>query len=208
MKKVRVILASDQTLVGAAIRSFLENCHAVEVLATVQIGPKARKMIAQNKPDLLFLHLAMRGYEGLEKAGRFLKGFPKLPNILLTVNNSVEYLAKALQIGAKSILSQTARPDEFNRALRAAMRGNLYISPRLPQPHAENMAFEKLTPRQRSVLKLMAEGKSTKEIARALGLSAKTVEFHRARLMERLRIYDVASLVRLAARVGLVSIDC
>jgi DNA-binding NarL/FixJ family response regulator len=207
MKKLRVILGNDHTLVSAAIRSFLENCRGMEVLATVRIGPKARKLIAQKKPDLLFLYLAMRGYEGLEKAERFLKGFSRLPNILLTVNNSAEYLTKAVQIGAKAILSQTARPNELKRALRAVMSGNLYISPQLPKPHPENMAFEKLTPRQRSVLKLMAEGKSTKEVARALSLSAKTVEFHRARLMERLGIYDVAGLVRLAARVGLVSID-
>ena len=207
MKKPRVIIANDQTLVSAAIRTYLEGCQGMEVLATVRLGPQTRKTIRQKKADLLFLYLATRGYEGLEKAESVLKAFPRLPSVLLAINNSQEYTARALQAGVDAILPQTAKPVELERALRAVMRGNKYISPDLPQTEAREIPFQKLTPRQRTVLRLMAEGKSTKEVAKAMGLSPKTVEFHRARLMERLQIYDVAGLVRLAVRVGLVSID-
>lgn len=207
MKKLRVIIGNEHTLVSAAIRSYLEGSHGMEVLATVRIGPEARKAIRQKKPDLLFLYLATRGYEGLDKAEGVLKAAPRVPSILLTINNSQEYTARALQAGADAVLPQTAKPVELERALRAILRGNSYLSPNLPNGEPRETPFHKLTPRQRSVLKLMAEGKSTKQVAKALSLSPKTVEFHRARLMERLGIYDVAGLVRLAARVGLVSID-
>jgi DNA-binding NarL/FixJ family response regulator len=208
MKKLRVIVANDHTLVSAAIRTFLETKQGMEVLASVRIGPEARKVVRQKKPELLFLYLGVRGFEGLEKAEGLLKSFPRLPNVLLAVNNSREYVARAFQAGVDAILPQTAKAGELEKAVRAAMRGGSYISPILPKPEATSTAFDKLTPRQRSVLTLMAEGKSTKGIAKALGLSPKTVEFHRARLMERLDIYNVPGLVRLAARVGLVSIEC
>lgn len=207
MKKVRVIVANDHTLISAAIRSFVENCHGMEVLGSVRIGSNARRLISRKKPNLLVLYLAMRGYEGLERAEKMLKGFPKLPSVALTVNNSAEYVAKALRIGLDGVLPQMAPPVEFSRAVRAVMQGNRYLSPQLPKAGPDKTPFETLTPRQRSVLRLMAEGNSTKEVARALKVSPKTVEFHRARLMERLEIYDVPGLVRLAARVGLVSID-
>ena len=207
MKKLRVIIGNDQTLVSAAMRSFLETCHGMEVVGTVRIGSAARKVIVQKRPDLLFLYLAMRGYEGLEKAEKMLKGLSRVPSILLTANSSAEYVSKALRLGVNAVLPQMAGPGELKNAVRGAMRGGSYLSPKLPKAPQEATAFEKLTPRQRSVLKLMAEGNSTKEIATTLKLSAKTVEFHRARLMERLGIYDVPGLVRLAARVGLVSID-
>ena len=207
MKKLRVIIANDQTLVSAAIRSFLETRMGMEVLASIRIGPKARGFISRKGPDLLFLYLGARGYEGLERAEKLLKALPKLPAVLLTVNNSSEYVARARQSGVNALLSQTAQPNECEKAVRAALRGDLYISPKLPNAKAQKTPFDKLTPRQRSVLKLMAEGKSTKHIAKALSLSPKTVEFHRARLMERLDIYNVPGLVRLAARVGLISIE-
>jgi len=207
MKKLRVIVANDHTLVSAAIRSFLETSLCMNVLASVRIGPKARRLITGKRPDLLFLYLGVRGYDGLERAEKLLKPFPRLASILLTANNSDEYMAKALRIGVKAVLPLTAQPIELEKAVRAAVRGNSYLSPKLPRVTPSKTPFERLTPRQRSVLKLMAEGKSTKEVAKSLSLSPKTVEFHRARLMDRLDIYDVAGLVRLAARVGLVSID-
>jgi DNA-binding NarL/FixJ family response regulator len=206
MKKLRAIIANDQTLVSAAIRAYLESSQRMEVLASVRMA-QARPVIRRKKPDVLFLYLAVRGYEALEKAETLINAFPRLPNVALIVNNSREYIASALQAGIKAILPQTAKPSELERAIRAVMAGNAYISPRLPKPIPRETPFDKLTPRQRAVLTLMAEGKSTKEVARSLGLSPKTVEFHRARLMERLQIYDVPGLVRLAARVGLVSID-
>jgi DNA-binding NarL/FixJ family response regulator len=207
MKKLRVIIANDHTLVSAAIRSFLESHQQMDVLASVRIGPLARQLITRKRPDLLFMYLGQRGYDGLERAEKFLKGLPRLPVILLTVNRSNEYVSKALRIGAKGLLPMTAQPGELAKAVRAASNGRPYLSPQLPKVEPTKSKFEKLTPRQRSVLRLMAEGKSTKEVAKSLGLSPKTVEFHRARLMERVEIYDVPGLVRLAARVGLVSID-
>lgn len=207
MKNLGVIIANDHTVISAGIRCFLEHSLGMEVLATVRLGPGARRLVSRKKPDLVFLYLALRGYGGLEKAERLLKKFPKLPAVLLAVNNSQEYVSRALEAGVQAIIPVSAKPKELKRAIRAAVRRATFVSPTLPRPANGKAPFEKLTPRQRSVLKLMAEGNSTKEVARALKLSAKTVEFHRARLMKRLDIYDVPGLVRLAARVGLVSID-
>src|SRR5690349_8785022 len=179
MKKLRAIIANDQTLVSAAIRAYLEDSQNMEVLASVRMGPQARAVIRRKKPDVLFLYLAIRGYEALEKAENLISAFPKLPNIALIVNNSQEYIAGALQAGINAILPQTAKPRELDDAIRAVMAGNAYISPRLPRPIPRATPFDKLTPRQRAVLTLMAEGKSTKQVARSLGLSPKTVEFHR-----------------------------
>jgi len=207
VKKLRVIIANDHTLVSVAIRSFLETNLQMDVLASVRIGPKARQTIVRKKPNVLFLYLGQRGYEGLERAEKLLKSFSRLPVILLTANQSEEYVAKALRIGVNGVLPITAQPNELNKALRAAIRKRNYISPQLPKAEPRMTPFERLTPRQRSVLRLMAEGQSTNNVAQSLSLSPKTVEFHRSRLMERLGIYDVPGLVRLAARVGLVSID-
>src|SRR5688572_13708920 len=102
MKNVRVIIANDHTLVSASIRCFLEKSLGMEVLASVRIGPRARVLIARKKPELLFLYLGMRGYEGLEKTERLLKAFPKLPTVLLSVNSSKEYIAKALRTGVNA----------------------------------------------------------------------------------------------------------
>src|SRR5687768_12048555 len=154
MKKLRVIIANDQTLVSAAIRSFLERCHGMEVVASARLGSNARKAITEKKPNLLFLYLAMRGYEGLEKVEKMLKGRSRLPCILLTANNSAEYVSKALRLGVNAILPQMAGPGELKRAVSAAMRGTSYTSPKLPKTTPEETAFEKLTPRQRAVLKL------------------------------------------------------
>lgn len=207
MKRLRVIIANDQTLVSAAIRTYLEACRDMEVLGTVRLGPETTRLIRRKRPELLFLYLGARGCEGLKKAESVLRVFPRIPNILLAANNSKEYIARALQAGVDAILSQTSKPGELEKAVRAVMRGNTYVSPILPKPNTHETPFDKLTPRQRDVLRLMAEGKSTKEQAKTLSLSPKTVEFHRARLMERVGIYDVPGLVRLAVRAGLVSID-
>src|SRR5688572_2666114 len=207
MKNVGVIIANDHTLVSAGIRCFLEQSLGMEVLATVRMGSKARSVISKKKPELLFLYLGVRGFEGLEKAERLLKPFPRLPSVLLAVNNSKEYVSKALAAGVNADLPQTVKPKALTKAIQTAMRNGSFVSAKLLKATLNEMPFEKLTPRQRSVLKLMAEGNSTKKIATTLTLSAKTVEFHRARLMKRLDIYDVPGLVRLAARVGLVSID-
>src|SRR4026209_2147881 len=118
MKKLRVIIANDHTFVSAAMRTYLEGCKGMEVVATVRVGPQARKAIRQKKPDLLFLYLATRGYEGLDRVEDVLKAFPRLPGILLAVNNSHEYTARALQVGATAVLPQTAKPTELEKAIR------------------------------------------------------------------------------------------
>src|SRR5688572_13947909 len=161
MKNVRVIIANDQTLVSASIRCFLKNSLGMEVLASVRLGPRARGIIARKKPELLFLYLGERSYEGLEKTQRLLKAFPKLPSVLLSVNSSKEYVAKALRTGVNAIFPTTAQPKEVQQAIRAALRGGSFLSVKLPKPAREltgKTAFERLTARQRSVLKLMAEG--------------------------------------------------
>jgi DNA-binding NarL/FixJ family response regulator len=154
---------------------------------------------------------------GLETAARVTKEFPGVRVIILSMHANEEYVCRAMQAGAAGYLLKDADPDELERALRAVAAGETYLTPAiskhvisdyLRRVSGEKTTSELLTPRQREILQLIAEGKSTKEMARILQISAKTVETHRAQLMERLEIHDIAGLVRYAIRSGLVKLDC
>jgi DNA-binding NarL/FixJ family response regulator len=213
---VRIILADDHTLMRAGIRALLENIADVEVVAEASDGAQVLELLKNQPPDILLTDIAMPGMNGLETAARVTKEFPGVRVIILSMHANEEYVCRAMQAGAAGYLLKDADPDELERALRAVAAGETYLTPAiskhvisdyLRRVSGEKTASEPLTPRQREILQLIAEGKSTKEMARILQISAKTVETHRAQLMERLEIHDIAGLVRYAIRAGLVKLD-
>ena len=212
MANLRVLLADDHALVRAGMRSLLRDIEGVEVVGEAADGGEALALAAREKPDAVLLDIAMKGMSGLEAAARFREQLPAVKVIILSMHASEEYVLQALRAGAAAYLIKDSATAELELALKSVMRGETYLSPAISRQvvdgYVQRMGggapVDPLTPRQREVLKGIAEGRSTKRIAADLGLSVKTVETHRAQIMERLRIRDVAGLVRYAMRTGLV----
>lgn len=211
---LRVLLADDHALVRAGIRSLLADLPGVEVVGEAGDGHEALGLVRERAPHVLLLDIGLPGLNGLEVAARVAAAHPATRVIMLSMHAHDEYVQGALRAGAAGYLLKDASVPELELALRAVTRGETYLSPAVSKRlvrelvgrrDAEPRLAEALTPRQREVLQLIAEGHSTKEIAHRLGLSVKTVESHRAQIMERLDIRDVPGLVRWAIRAGLVS---
>ena len=212
MPALRVLLADDHALVRAGMRSLLRDIESVEVVGEAADGAQALALAERERPDVVLLDIAMKGMNGLEAAARFRELHPGIKVIILSMHASEEYVLQALRAGAAAYLIKDSATAELEIALRSVMRGETYLSPAISRQVVEGYVQrvgagtgeDPLTPRQREVLKRIAEGRSTKEIAFDLGLSVKTVETHRAQIMERVGIRDVAGLVRYAMRTGLV----
>jgi DNA-binding NarL/FixJ family response regulator len=213
---MRVLLADDHTLVRAGIRTLVERLPGVSVVAETGDGREAVELCERLRPDVVLLDVTMPGLNGLEAAPRIAKASPATRILVLSMHASEGYVAQALRAGVHGYLIKDAAATELEVALRSVMRGEPYMSPAISRHVVDGFLrgagtpaspLALLTARQREILQLVAEGRSTKEIAADLGLSVKTVETHRAQLMERLEIRDVAGLVRLAIREGLVSSD-
>jgi DNA-binding NarL/FixJ family response regulator len=215
MQTIRVLLAEDHTLVRAGIRTLLQSLAEVQVVAEADNGYDALRLIEEHQPDVVLLDIGMPGLNGLEVA-RAARKFPHVRVIILSMHVSEEYVWQALRAGVAGYLLKDAGTAELELAVKAVARGESYLSPAVSKHVVANYAravggelspFERLTPRQREILQLIAEGHTTKQIAEALHLSVKTVETHRTQLMEHLDIHDIAGLVRYAIRMGLVIPD-
>jgi DNA-binding NarL/FixJ family response regulator len=216
MKPIRVLLADDHALVRAGIRALVQNIEGVEVVGEAVDGREALSAIKRHQPDLVLMDISMAGLNGLEAASRVARDFPTVRVIILSAHANEEYVCQALRAGASGYLLKDAGTSELDLAIKAVARGETYLSPGvskhviadyLRRTGGESGALELLTPRQREILQLIAEGQTTKQIANTLHISVKTVETHRTQLMERLDIHDVAGLVRFAVRMGLVKTD-
>ena len=219
---MRVLLADDHTLVRAGIRVLLTALPEIESVIEAGDGQEALALLLETRPDLALIDIGMPGLNGLELAARVSREAPATRLVILSMHSTPAHVAQALRAGVSGYLLKDAAADELPLLLRAVMRGETYLSPAISKQvvdgylgrtaaagagNAEGGTLEVLTPRQREILQLVAEGKSTKEIAQLLSLSVKTVETHRAQIMDRLGIRDLAGLVRYAIRTGLVSPD-
>jgi DNA-binding NarL/FixJ family response regulator len=215
---MRVILADDHQLVRAGLRALLQSFPDVEVLAECGDGHEALALVDRMQPDVLLLDVTLPGLNGLEVALRVPKASAHTRVLILSMHAGAEYVGQALRAGVAGYLIKDSAVDELRVALDAIRVGRKYLSPAISQTvlsgylrtgdsPPERAQLDVLTPRQREVLQLIAEGHGTREIAGRLHLSVKTVETHRSQLMERLAIHDVPGLVRFAIRVGLVSAD-
>ena len=214
MKKVRVLLADDHTLVRAGIRSLLETLDGIEVVAECGDGREALDLITLHRPDIALLDIGMPGLNGIEIARQVSRASPRTKVVILSMYDDKTYVTQTMRAGVAGYLLKGAAVAELPLAIKSVMAGETYLTPKVSRhvvhgflnddkPAAEPV--EGLTQRQREILQLIAEGRSTREIAGILDVSVKTVETHRARLMERLDIHDVPGLVRFAIRSGLVS---
>lgn len=211
--KTRVLLADDHDLVRAGIRSLLEKMPEIEVIAETGNGREAIELTKNLLPDVILMDIAIPGLNGLEALARLSKELPAVKVIILSMYANEEYVLQALRAGACGYLLKDVAVSELELALRAVTRGETHLSSRISRQVIGNYLErlgnesswrEELTPRQREIIQLIAEGNSTKDIAFLLKVSVKTVEAHRAQVMARLGIHDVVGLVRYAMRAGLV----
>jgi DNA-binding NarL/FixJ family response regulator len=213
MNPIRVLLADDHTLVRAGLRRLLEELPDVVVVGEAANGVELLALATQLQPDLVLTDIDMPGLNGLEATARLLKLQPQTRVIILSMHQNEEYVRQALMHGAMGYLLKDAAPVELELAIKAVLRGDTYLSPAVSKgvlsDYVQRLRGDEkpgalLTSRQREILQLVAESHSTKEIARRLDLSVKTVDTHRSRLMNQLDIHDVAGLVRYAMRTGLI----
>ena len=212
---IRVVLADDHPIVRAGIRAELEKVPDTIVVGEAEDGRAAVELVRKLQPAAVFMDISMRGLNGLEATSRITKEFPNVKVIILSMHQNDEYFWQALKAGASGYLLKKAATTELGAAIRQVLGGEIYLTheisvrlvKKLPLHHLahQKTPLESLSERQREILQLIAEGQTTKAIAMVLKVSPKTVEYHRAKLMENLKIFDVPGLVRFALQSGLIS---
>ena len=214
-KKARLLIADDHSILLAGLRRLLgDTC---EVVGTVEDGRALVAAAEQLKPDVIVLDISMPILNGLDAARQIKKSVPDVKLIFLTMHSSPTYATEAIKVGASGYLLKQSAVSELQQAIEAVLGGQTYLTPSITKPILDRMlqpdqteirkSLTDLTPRQREVLQLVGEGKSTKDIAALLNVSVKTVEFHKARLMEQLDLHSTPALIRFAIAEGLVSAE-
>jgi len=215
---IRVIVADDHHLVRQGIRMLLEKAEDIEVVAEAEDGLEAVELAERLTPDIVVMDISMPRLNGVQATELILSRLDATQVVMLSMHADETIVRQALRRGAKAYVLKRAVGEELLLAVRAANQGETYLSPpiasfvtkeflTLSDESDGSSAFERLTPRERQVLQLLAEGSTNSTIACELVVSVKTVEKHRASLMSKLDIHDLAGLVRLAIKQGLVSID-
>jgi DNA-binding NarL/FixJ family response regulator len=231
MAPARIVLVDDHALVRAGLRAIVEKLADVQVVGEASDGREALAIVAEDPPDLVLMDVTMPGFNGLEATARIVARSPRTRVIIVSVHSDAASVLDAIDAGAAGYVLKDASVAELELAIRAVTKGGTFLSPLVSQhvieeyrrrpvaprladsgsppreSHGDRAQLARLTPRQREILQLVAEGASTRAMARSLNVSVKTVESHRAQLMERLGIHDVAGLVRFALRAGLIRDD-
>lgn len=214
VQSIRLMLVDDHAIVRAGLCALLRTFPRFEVVMETGDGREALECLDTCRPDVVMLDIAMPGLNGLEVAERMVKAHPAVRILILSMHANEEYVWRALQIGVRGFLLKDASAAEFERAVMAVAKGETFLcekvarcitGDRLARSVGRLEPLQRLTPRQREILQLLAEGRNVKEIADLLQISPKTVETHRAQIMERLDITNLAGLVRYAMRTGVVS---
>jgi len=218
MGKIKVLLAEDHTIVRHGLRALLEGEGGIEVIGDAEDGREAVRKVEQLRPDVVVMDISMPGLTGLEATRQIKKRFPETRVVVLSMHTAEEYVAKLLRSGASGYVVKHAAPAELALAIQSADRGELFLSPSVARHVVKRFVeeaeagmhkdrYDKLTEREREVLQLIAEGHPNREIARLLHISTKTVESHKAHLMDKLDIHSTAELTRYAIHKGVITLE-
>ncbi|QPD05270.1 MAG: DNA-binding response regulator [Candidatus Nitrospira kreftii] len=217
IKKPRLLMADDHSIMLAGLRKLVEG--TCEVIGAVEDGRALVEAAEQLRPDLILVDISMPLLNGMDAARQIKKSVPDVKLIFLTMHASPVFATEALQAGASGYLLKQSAASELPQAIETVLNGQVYLTPAITRPVLDSIVKHKstpmqlrksltqLTPRQREVLQLLAEGKSPKDIAQLLNVSLKTVEFHKTRLMEQLDLHSTLALAKYAIAEGLVSAD-
>ena len=206
---LRILLADDHCIVRQGLRALLEGA-GFEVIGEASDGQEAVRLVETLKPDVVVLDLIMPTLNGLDAGRQILQRHPGMPVLLLTMHTEEHHVAAALRAGVKAYLLKTQAAEDLVRAIREVVRGHVFLSAAVSRVVVDGYVSgvpapgESLAPRERQVLQLVAEGNTSKEIAVLLGLSVKTVDSYRARVMEKVGVHETAGLVRYAIRNGVI----
>ena len=205
---IQILLADDHQIMRQGLRGLLER-EGFTVIAEASDGREAVRLAERGHPDVAILDLAMPQLNGLDAARQIVRSSPRTKAILLTMHTEDPYVLEALRSGVGGYVLKTQAAADLLQAIREVTRGAIYLSPGVSRALVDayrartDLPADPLSPREREVLQLVAEGKTTKEVAVALGVSTKTAETHRTRIMEKLDIHETANLVRYAIRRGI-----
>ncbi len=214
MSKIRVLLADDHTILRKGLRSLLEDEADIDVVAEARDGVETLDRAGQLRPDVILMDITMPDINGLEATRQIVKSQPNVRVVMLTMHENDAYIQQALRAGAAGYVVKQAAVTELVAAVRAVYRGDFYLSPSVSRKLVnwfvqqadppQDDPYWRLTDRERQVLSLIAQGDTTREIARKLYVSMKTVETHRMHLMKKLNLHTVADLTRYAVHKDLI----
>ncbi len=216
MTRIRVVLADDHAIVREGVRLLLDAQPDMEVVGEAADGEQALALARELKPDIVLMDIGMPGMNGLEATRALKAAQPQTSILVLTMHEGEDYFFRILAAGASGYLLKGAGSAELLSALRAVYQGGVYLYPtmakKLMSDYLKNQeggaaANDPLTPRERQVLKLIAEGKSNREIAEELVLSSNTVQTHRLHIMEKLNLHKRSELIKYALRRGLIQAE-
>jgi DNA-binding NarL/FixJ family response regulator len=205
---VRIVLADDHDMVRRGLKELLSLIEGVEVVGDARDGRELITLVSDLEPDIAMTDLSMPGMDGLSALAELHQGWPQVRVLVVSMFDTLDYVRKAVAAGACGYLMKNASPAELGQAVRSVMSLGAYFSPGIAQGlmrPAQATASDQLTQRQIEILTQIARGEASKEIGFKMGISAKTVDVHRARIMERLDLHNIASLTRYAVRQGLVT---
>lgn len=217
MSKIRVLIADDHSLVRAGIRLLLEGHPDIEVVGEANGGCEVVEQVTRLEPDVVLMDIAMGDLSGMEATAQITERAPRTRVLALTMHDREEYFFAMLQAGALGYVLKESQPDELLAAIRAVHRGEAYLSPTVTKAVVTDYLAQRtgqnqpnhghLTPREQEILRMVADGKTTREIGDLLHLSEKTVEKHRASIMHRLGMHSLSQLIKYAIRKGLIEVD-
>ena len=217
MKKIKILIADDHKITRQGLRSLLENEPDMEVAAEAEEGRGAVKLAGELKPDIVIMDVSMPDLNGIEAARQIVHKQPSIKVVALSMHSDNMFVTEMLKSGVSGYLLKDCAFEELASAIRSVIDGKTYLSPsisgvivngylnRISNPETDNS--EILSDREREILQIIAEGKTTKQIALKLHISIKTVETHRRKIMNKLNIFNVAELTKYAMRKGLTSLE-
>jgi two-component system, NarL family, response regulator NreC len=213
--QIRIILADDHTVIRSGLRLLLEQQPDFKVVAEAEDGRQAVQLVAEHHPDVVILDIGMPRLNGIEATRQIVAQEPHPNVVILSMHSDESYVLRALKAGARGYILKNAADADLIRAVRAVSEGKSFFSPVIGKMLLEDYvrqvrekevedSYDLLTPREREILQLLAEGKTNKEVANVLGLSPHTIETHRGNILEKLNLHSVPELILYAVRKGII----
>jgi DNA-binding NarL/FixJ family response regulator len=214
---LRVLLVDDHRLMREGLRKILESTPGIEVVGEAEDGRSALAAVAEENPEIVVMDVGMAGMNGIDATQRLRKEHPEVKVVALSTHADKRYVRNMIRAGASAYVLKESASEDLLRAVRAAAQGEHYLSPQItgslleswttPMVPESTSVYEILGAREREVLRLLAEGKTSKEIATQLGLSIKTVETHRRNITQKVGIHSIAELTKYAVLEGLTTLE-